>query len=37
MLGTLIKQWLISYIDDVNILDETVAHIGGQFKSYFQI
>lgn len=37
ILGTLMKQWLITYIEDVNILDETVAHLGGQFKSYFKI
>jgi len=37
ILGTLIKQWLISFIEDVKVLDESVAHLGGQFKSYFQI
>jgi len=36
MLGILIKQWLISYIEDNHVLEETVAHLGGQFQSYFQ-
>jgi SpoVK/Ycf46/Vps4 family AAA+-type ATPase len=35
MMGTLIKQWLLAYIEDVHCLGETVEHLGGQFISYF--
>ena len=35
MLGVLIKQWLLAYIEDVHALEESVEHLGGQFKSYF--
>nr|URC17545.1 MAG: p-loop containing NTP hydrolase [Lokiarchaeota virus Skoll Meg22_1214] len=35
MLGKLIRQWLVSYIEDGDCLRETPEHLGGQFFSYF--
>jgi MoxR-like ATPase len=35
LLGETIRQWLIAYIDDIEVLDETSKHLGGQFKAYF--
>jgi MoxR-like ATPase len=36
LIGEIIRQWLIAYIEDIDILSETPKHLGGQFKSYFQ-
>lgn len=35
-LGEVVKQWLIAYIDDKEVISESTKHLGAQIASYFK-